>query len=492
MKQLIHLIIFGLVILLATACEDQCLQTQRPPSSSQSIISHTIPLDSAINNMWDFIQVMDNDKGRSVKTHIDIAQIITVPSDSKLSRAEENDTLLYIVNFADSAGFVILAADDRVDESVIAYGSAGNLSLNAPSISTDITIGYPTTGPGIYSIRNYPGKRFINPNTINLYDENVDDRLVGTFNSYGVPFSNVNSSKDTPDLLLIDLAKVGAINPDGSSAIGQTTTMHTYSNWIKSKSVEPLLSQYNFWTQSMSRPFISNVFNNYHPIVTKFNGDTRTASAGCFPLAIAKLMTFFSTPANYYYNNKQINWDVINSVESVNDINLDFRDNVSRLTISIANFCSALYFYEGTFVFPSMATATMRDLGFQSANRIKYDDNKIISMLNQQRPLIIYAAPQYNITKSHAWNIDGYMDYTRTHTTRKYDGNRCFETTQETQLKRYIHCDFGQGSSNYNGYYISGMFDMNSAYSLDNEPSNSAKKYNYDTWVHIITYNGIN
>lgn len=491
-------------VILLTGCAQQDLdigKVQILPTKTSS--SHTISPEEAIKSMCEFIDHMDIAQSRSTISAEDIAQIIPVSSGINYSRAAEDDTLLYIINFADSAGFAIVSADDRVDAPVLAYAQSG--TLPSPDIRVDpptFQIGHPTTGPGIYTIAKYPGKLFLNPNTIDLYDAEVDDRLVGTFNSHGIPYNNPNATKDTADPLLIGLAKryvyqtidnsnIGMVNPDGSSTGGNISTIHTYSNWSKSESVEPLLSKYKFWTQRFKINFLTDIFNYNHPVVTSIKGETKKAAAGCFPLAIAKLMAYSKCPNTYYYNNQLIDWDIINGTLNPENITSEFQKYVSRLTLSIAEQSNALYFYDGTFVFPFRAAAHLKEVGFNNAKKEYYDDNKIVSMLKKNYPLIIYAAPQYWIKKSHAWNIDGYMDITRRHIIKKFEGSKCVQTTEELQLKRYIHCDFGQGIDYYNGYYLSGMFDMDNPYTLDKNTT-SPDKYNYDTWIRIITYDAIN
>lgn len=110
-------------------------------------------------------------------------------------------------------------------------------------------------------------------------------------------------------------------------------------------------------------------------------------------------------------------------------------------------------------------------------------------MINNGKPLLICAVPGLNLTKSHAWNIDGYKIKERTVTKKYYENNVLVNTTTETETYNMVHCDFGF-SGEGNGYYVSGVFKFNDPESeKDNIYDESNKDTrNYNVLIQLITY----
>ncbi len=67
------------------------------------------------------------------------------------------------------------------------------------------------------------------------------------------------------------------------------------------------------------------------------------------------------------------------------------------------------------------------------------------------------------------------------------DNNELISTTIKTDTCNMVHCDLGWGG-NYNGYYVSGIFNLNNN---DNEydGNHSGEKRKYNTYVKLLTYN---
>lgn len=108
-------------------------------------------------------------------------------------------------------------------------------------------------------------------------------------------------------------------------------------------------------------------------------------------------------------------------------------------------------------------------------------------MIDNGCPLIIYAIPGINIFKSHSWNIDGYKVKSRTVTTKTYIGNTLNSETQTTNTCRMVHCDFGWKGL-CNGYYVSGIFKLNSGDVEYDNPHLGTKDTKYNKHIRIITY----
>lgn len=103
-------------------------------------------------------------------------------------------------------------------------------------------------------------------------------------------------------------------------------------------------------------------------------------------------------------------------------------------------------------------------------------------------PTIIFAHPKNQIKESHAWNIDGYMSKERNVTTKEYQGNVLMGETVERIACNMVHCDMGWGGI-YNGYYITGVFQLNhSDAELDELYTNAIKTTNYNSYIKVLKY----
>lgn len=121
-----YLIITLLVGCLLVACS----QDESNVSVGNSLsTSHRISMEEAKKNALDFASKV-NSGTRSTKS-LEIENIQAIALTGALTRSISDstnlDTLLYIVNFSDSAGFVIAGTDDR-ENSIYAYVEDGNYS----------------------------------------------------------------------------------------------------------------------------------------------------------------------------------------------------------------------------------------------------------------------------------------------------------------------------------------------------------------------------
>ena len=102
-----------------------------PNAGNQVATNHRISIEQAKSNALNFVnKVNSTTRTRSTKTfEISDVQAISLTQNSTRSAGDSIslDTLLYIVNFADSAGFVIAGTDDREDP-IYAYIEEGNYS----------------------------------------------------------------------------------------------------------------------------------------------------------------------------------------------------------------------------------------------------------------------------------------------------------------------------------------------------------------------------
>lgn len=477
---------------------------------------YAISEEEALSNLEEFMHEFDASGTRSVGPRI-VQSITPIKYNSFVTRNNTSvdcENLLYVANFDNNQGYAILAGDSRISDPVIAVVDNGSLSdatvysaIELMNMERRIFDGYPTTGPGFYTTPETGNEIFMNPNTVTLYDETVGDTLVGNFllddigsetdeiiitplqspanNSYdsGILTSSLCVSYAMNEISNVESLRNDIIGGDYGGGGGSTPrqwTKDVYTSWTTVESVSPMLTQFTGWHQR-------SPFNDLYPERRKglLFGTKRKALAGCFPLAIAKILTHFEYPGSFTYNGYRIDWDALKE-----DFNSPTGSkSAAYLLHCISSGCNSWYFYQGTFTFPSKATDFMESVGLYGSHSHKYDYQLVKDMLDAGRPLIIYSVPGIDITSSHSWNIDGYYVKERQKTTETYLGSELIKTSDPiTETCKMVHCDFGwEGGSN--GYYVSGVFKLNDSRIEFDAGSETDDDTNYNNMLKVITYN---
>ena len=420
------------------------------------------------------------------------------------------ENLLYIANFENEQGYAILAADSRIDAPVIAITDSGSLPEDAiystMTTSSDeyrvIFNDFPLTGPGFFTTPETGTEIFMNPNTVNLYDSTEMDTLVGNFDTStrimdGQPIQS-NNNTSTPESITISLCVTYAANQVRSGFGGPTIPLPetpsddviddgipvhdevTYTDWQVTSHVSPMLSDYTHWHQG-------SPFNDLYPYRLKYLifGKYRHAPAGCFPLAIAKIITHFEYPSLYISNGYSVDWDKLKA----SSWTTEGRNSAAALLKGISSGCNCLYFYDGTFCFPKYAANYMRSIGYQNATITDYNFTDVKDMLDRGKPTIMCSIPNINLLQSHSWNLDGYKIKQRNKITKSYKGETLIRTYTSTEESKMVHCDFGWENGICNGYYVSGVFILGDE-SVERDPGTSHNyATHYNNYLKLLTYN---
>lgn len=460
---------------------------------------YAISEETALANLFSFLAENDEINTRTTESPT-IKTITPIKFKSVISRELQDTTdlncenLLYVVNFEDEQGYAILSGDTRIKEEIIAIGDEGELSditvhnaLDLLNTERPIYDGYPITGPGFFKEPEYGDELLMNPNTVRLYIEAENDTLVGNFSvnedEYNTPETVVtsmcvsyafNQINNYDELDSYQMPSDELIGNDGKR------TSITKSAWRINRYASPILFNYRYWYQG-------DPFNYLYPERRKWIivGHKEKAPAGCFPLAIAKILTYFKYPQTYIHNGHTIDWEELN-----NPTYIIPRDtiSISHLLYKISEGCGSWYFQQGTFTLPSKATSYMRAIGLKNSHSYIYKFNKVVDMIDNGCPLIIYSIPNVRIDLSHSWNIDGYKIKERTITKSIYEGNTLLSSTTEIEICNMVHCDFGW-TGRSNGYYVSGIFKVNDySAELDNPYYKIDKNTHYNNYIRIVTY----
>ncbi len=489
------ILFWGLVASVVIGCERpvEPVDNDALSDETQKIEnSHRISEEDAIASLMDFLESF---KGQDTKSGVDYSSRrikdiepfksrMLVTKSSDLAAADCED-ILYVVNFEDEQGYAILAADDRIPADVLAVTESGSTSVE--EIYRDYEAGeriyypsYPMTGPGI--IVDEAGYQHINPNTFMLYDAEVDDCLVGNFSiaDDGLTEDDDNNDEGGTDvggqlipvgppimggLLNYAIDNIG--NPDnpGNNGVGpQIDTVIggladvpvvLYDRVVESSDVTYTCNVSNLLTFAVNWDQ-GTPFNDFFPFV----GINKKADSGCVPLAIAKIMTYFEYPNNLSFNGITVDWEALKAGYS----DPNFSVSAAALLRVVALNCFSAYLCGGTFTFPKLAALYLDDINYPDVNLVGYSTSLAKSMLDNGCPIFICSVPDtgwinYNLFKSHGWNIDGYKTKVTTKTKKYYKGEMLINTETEERRTTMVHCDFGW-YGRCNGYFVSGIFDL--------------------------------
>lgn len=508
------------------SCQNDSADLVNMPSDKdeKKDVNYTIPVDVAVRNLISYLDAEDRNT-RGEKRAIGSVAVITPKR--KITRTAENipnDSLLYVVNFGNEEGYAILAADSRIETDILAITDCGSISQNSIDNAVDsygteerpLFSGYPSSGPGFYTIPESGEEILINPNTVNLYIEDEKDSLIGDFNPDGAsddkPYEpgfeeeavlihciqfaeesisgNCPGSETPPGPNNPDFPANPNIHdePDEPGGVDKTVDELFSSTWTVLDQRNPILADYKRWNQS-------SPFNDRFPSRFSFKYfKSKKAPAGCFPLAVAKILTLYEFPKNIYREGYKVNWAELKTQSRTlypREYYGDGRASAAALLRQLSHEMNCWYFYEGTFTFPKEVVKYLRRAGYTNVRDNKYSWDHVYAKLHGNVPLLIYSIPGNDITRAHSWNLDGYKikRLEKKYLRYRLVNNRkeLIDTIYESRNVQMVHCDFGW-SGRHNGYYASGLFKLNHPDAEPDSPAYCEGGTNYNHMLHVITY----
>ncbi len=501
MKKFIFLILSAVLILVSCQESYMTMPDQQETTSLKISTRAAITPEQAVEKLKAFLSSEAEQGTRSSGELPQVAEIYPVVVGTNLTRGFDResesyynkDTLAYVANFLDESGYAFISSDENSEEEIIAVIEDGKMSEEIISrVMEDLTSrqcpvykDYPINGPGL--ILQY-GDTIINPNTFKLASSIEKDTLVGNY-KYKPLAAYEKASVASINYEYIEefvahmclkhalynkyqldkgLSELQPIDPGDPGFRGDSYyTKTSYTPWVITEQVKPLLTKFASWTQYS--PFNDAIYKH--------------RAAGCVPLAIAKIMTYNKTPANMTSGPYTIYWDALTN----NLWSQAGRESAAYLIRNIVKKCDSMVLSGGTFTFPNKAIKYMKSHGFPNTKEHNYTYTLCKNQLKLNKVLMIYGVPRYwDITKSHCWNIDGYKIQSRNKEIKTYKNNELIDLKSETMTSEMVHCDMGWGGRG-NGYYVSGVFKpYYSETELDN-PNYDGSWY-YTNYLHLITY----
>lgn len=414
MRNLSFLLGIVLMGILSYSCSEDYEPAMTDSPEDATAKSRCITPEQASRNVMAFIDALEksnSEKSRSiVKREISNVRAITVNLSSRFQNppSGNSDTLLYIVNFADSAGFAIAGAFPN-GEPIYALVDHGNYSLDM--LNTESNIGFT-----IYL-------KFAMQNILNDISNGGVDTGTGGGNAGG--------------------SSGGSTNPPSSDP--------TLQEWEIYKVYEPKLS--TKWSDgSLTRESYG-----------KYCLNKKTGAAA---VAAAQILSYFKTPSSvtWYDNTKlyysQLNWTQIIADSKRYNGRLDVGgtptslDQVAHLCKYLGKEFGAKYGYEynnynqlvnkTTIKFDKAVEWFKTKSSLNAAVIRNYNEYDIINAVINNN--LVFASGKSSASTdddSYAWVIDGMIK-------AKRNGNDC----------NLFHCNWGM-EEDRNGYYLGTPYDTN-------------------------------
>lgn len=391
-------------------------------------------------------------------------------SNSKLKMSSNfSDTLAYVVDFADEGGFLLIAADRRVQIPLLAFVDSGSLQDTIYNGGLGAFLGMAEMG-----IKQ------------SIYDyEKMKDSVSAELKHKGIALPQLVSS-----------SSYGDDEYDYEGEIYYETSLAYKDRVIYKKN--PLVP--TKWSQN--EPFNENV---------KYNScSAGTTLAGCVPVAIGQLMAFWKYPTTLYGDS--YNWASINQYPTLyqmqNTAPTSVKAQVSNLMDRLGRRMDSDYSCETTGTKRNKAAEMLTAAGFSHGGMQSYNYNTVVSSIDDGQPVfgrgnsgqVKVLGIVVGYTGGHAWIIDGYLT---TETKYNYIAERKSRTDgaiidrwtgSDVSKSHYHHVNWGWGGDR-DGYYAGYYFDANNFPDFNSNVSvysqsldNDGEPHNYQYNIEIIPF----
>lgn len=335
---------------------------------------------------------------------------------------DDNEVGVYVINFDDNKGFMILS-DDKRTEPIIALSSEGNFDTSKPIDNPNL---YPILANAETMLRNSRDNN--KPRT---------DRLV-----------------------------------DGHTGKMEEEIVR-YQDWKLDYNYEPLVQVE--WGQEYP-------YNLKIDTIVTSKGKRKPAPVGCVATAVAQIMSYHRKPSLNWdliiknlYNVWAYKYDTSNFLN--NEEKEYIENNISTLFKDLGKPENLEMKYgEQSSTQSEKVPRTFRNYGYNCGDLIDYNFSLVKNEIANKRPVYISAVDikktekKYFLFewlgtkkishKGHAWVLDGVKRLKRKgYRVTEWGGVTVYEWEE---YQEFVHCNLGWNGSG-NGYYHSGIFDTNNS-----------------------------
>ena len=344
------------------------------------------------------------------------------------------DTLAYVCNFADSAGFAIICADDRVGCPILAYVGEGAL-------------GDEVDNPGLAMVLS-----------------NMEDYLIGSIRQFEAEKDSLRQ-------------KAEAQLQDDTTCLKRVYTGKY--DLISNESVAPLIC--TKWHQQ-------EPYNIYAPVCS----GKKHMLAGCVAIATAQMLAYYEYPKSI--DGYSFDWKGMKVASSAGDSKITDQNRISiaRLVRIVGNHVGVEYGCEGSSANPNDVLPWLELYGYQAYSP-DYTWGNIKSSLDARAPVMMYGCriktekkkkflgipikTYYEYSGGHVWLIDGYKTTTiknYTYTTNTDTGVTANKHLSTSYSNTFLKINWGWGGLYDDEYYALGCFNP------------GVNNYQYEQKIYII------
>lgn len=431
-KTINHLFAIAATAMLTLSCSkiDTCETANPATDDIHQAVSQVIPPDEAIENLAALMSDIYGGTKSTATLSPDDLQVFGGAS-TKSGDVMLPDTSVYVLNFPDSAGYAVMAAQRSMSTPVFCVTESGSLSV----------------------AELHQAVSFLEQE----YDSSDDDGDAdSTFVSVGEKF--------VPMLLA-----ASAVN---QWVLSDTVTAYLYTGPY-------LKAEYIYRTVTKIGPLLETKWHQDKPF-NNFRSDG--APTGCVATATAQILAY-----NEYGNpgGRVFDWNLMKTVcpagPNYYDIGSDdAQEAVSEFMEFVGSRSNCYIRYNnGSGGFADGAKRTFKNFGYEDVRKYygfeKADKNRVISMLTNRYPTYTDGSKGF---KGHAWVIDGL-----------YVRDKVKLSNGETSRQNLFHINWGwKGRSD--GYYSQGVFDTTKRISTENgvDENSSTTKAKYTWNYRTITY----
>lgn len=469
-----YLILFLLATVLFSSCSDQYPENSSPDKnkankgidfteSEKAVLAsvlndyHTISLDEAQKTAQDAMDFLISQNPSSLKSLQAKAKIMEIQviekQNTNLKIASDNDiditlpdTIAYIFNFENNNGYAMIAADDRIDQSVLACSDLGNIPKE---VIDNEALGFFLDNAAEYIVNQLE--------TAQAKQDSILDEVTTKLEKT-LPKEYLGNDEDDSDNNLKGLFRK-------KKKYTVTVTNNPAGDWEITNSKGYYIPVE--WGQS--EPYSNNVKNK------KSCGTVKT---GCVATAAAQIMAYWKYPCSidgvtFDWNGLVRNKKIDNDLEE--DWALALRSDVAHLMERIGANTEMNYGCSSSGTKTYKARDYMRRLGYVGGGESKYNTGIVQSSLDAGCPLLAKGDRTFKYIKifgkkigytknGHAWIIDGYVKKRRlmkqTVVTRNRKSGQIISqnTNYYYEFTSFIHNNWGWEGL-YNGWFGDGCFD---------------------------------
>lgn len=338
------------------------------------------------------------------------------------------DTMLYILNERDGAGYCIISGDKRVPE-LLAYSDEGHLDICH------------VDNPGLAIFLSRLPIFFEQECLLQKYEKREDH-----------------------------LAPADEIDPP----VEAPKYAYRYTQW-KDLYITP--------------NYVPVAWHQYEP----FNNNApmrggEHAAAGCVATAVAQFMAAHKYPA--WYKGQYLDWELlVRDKWDSQEAKKCFEKEIALLFRSLGDALCNSWGKKSTSARAGKVTDILKNMKYKGKLKWRsYNTGSTIESTNHGRPVFLSGSseaieiPLIGITfgiGGHVWLCDGYR--VRIRYLEKYNIQTGEVVYRREVAQQLLHCNWGWGKKNGNGYFLTDVFDSNNPIIKDSELNGSKKfYYQYD------------